>query len=282
MNNSTKVKQYIEKELKQGVETGQSWHNDFKDSAYIFVGGLNYDLNEGDISTVFSQWGQIVDLRLVRDKKTGRSKGYCFLAYEDQRSTVLAVENFNQINLCGRIIGVNHVSKYKPPREYLELKEEGTDFLEDNLYKPSGPDGRGWGEFRDFTEEELLMIEEEKRLTQIAQERTEKAYENIQTMKDKKYFLDEDERWEQFFMEENEDNKLEKKLEDIKKEQEQLLKGIIKGTKDKKEKKEKKDKKKKKDKKNDSEKSDKKSKKDKKIKKDKKEKKNKQKSNEDD
>lgn len=69
--------------------------------------------------------------------------------------------------------------KYRPPKEYLELKEEGTDILDENLYKPSGPDGRGWGEYRDYTEEELLMIEEEKRLSQIAQERTEKAYENI-------------------------------------------------------------------------------------------------------
>jgi RNA recognition motif-containing protein len=29
------------------------------------------------------RWGEIVDVHLVRDKKTGKSKGYCFLAYED-------------------------------------------------------------------------------------------------------------------------------------------------------------------------------------------------------
>ena len=31
----------------------------------------------------------------MRDKKTGKTKGFCFLAYEDQRSTVLAVDNLN-------------------------------------------------------------------------------------------------------------------------------------------------------------------------------------------
>lgn len=31
----------------------------------------------------------------MRDKKTGKPKGFCFIAYEDQRSTILAVDNFN-------------------------------------------------------------------------------------------------------------------------------------------------------------------------------------------
>lgn len=38
-----------------------------------------------------SRYGEIVDVNLVRDKSTGKSKGFAFLAYEDQRSTVLAV-----------------------------------------------------------------------------------------------------------------------------------------------------------------------------------------------
>lgn len=78
------------------------------------------------------------------------------------------------------MIGVNHVLKYRPPKEYLELKEEqGMDIFDDQLYKPSGPDGRGWGEFRSFTEEELALIEVEKKLAGLADDRNEKVYENI-------------------------------------------------------------------------------------------------------
>lgn len=36
-----------------------------------------------------------MDINLVKDQKTGKSKGFAFLAYQDQRSTVLAVDNFN-------------------------------------------------------------------------------------------------------------------------------------------------------------------------------------------
>ena len=43
------------------------------------------------------RYGEIVNINLVRDKKTGKPKGFCFLAYQDQRSTVLAVDNFNGI-----------------------------------------------------------------------------------------------------------------------------------------------------------------------------------------
>jgi RNA-binding motif X-linked protein 2 len=71
---------------------------------------------------VFSEFGEIVDLRLMRDKETGKSRGFAFLAYQDQRSTILAVDNFNGVEICGRVLRVDHVKKYQPPREFLEVK----------------------------------------------------------------------------------------------------------------------------------------------------------------
>ncbi|NWH94076.1 RBMX2 protein, partial [Aegithalos caudatus] len=72
---------------------------------------------EGDVICVFSQYGEVVNINLVRDKKTGKSKGFCFLCYEDQRSTILAVDNFNGIKIKGRTIRVDHVANYRPPKE---------------------------------------------------------------------------------------------------------------------------------------------------------------------
>jgi RNA recognition motif-containing protein len=46
-------------------------------------------LNRFPISVL--RYGEVVDVNLVRDKTTGKSRGFAFLAYEDQRSTVLAV-----------------------------------------------------------------------------------------------------------------------------------------------------------------------------------------------
>ncbi|XP_034934195.1 RNA-binding motif protein, X-linked 2 [Chelonus insularis] len=118
MNPLTNVKNITklgEQELVRGGTT--SWHDEYKDSAWIFIGGLPYDLTEGDIITVFSQYGEPVNINLIRDKDTGKSKGYGFLCYKDQRSTILAVDNLNGIKLLGRIIRVDHVANYKAPKE---------------------------------------------------------------------------------------------------------------------------------------------------------------------
>ena len=52
---------------------------------------LAFDLNSYLFFSVFFRYGEIVDVNLVRDKGTGKSRGFSFLAYEDQRSTILAV-----------------------------------------------------------------------------------------------------------------------------------------------------------------------------------------------
>ncbi|XP_021720698.1 zinc finger CCCH domain-containing protein 25-like isoform X2 [Chenopodium quinoa] len=111
------------KEADLGISDEASWHAKYKDSAYVFVGGIPYDLTEGDLLAVFAQYGEIVDVNLVRDKATGKSKGFAFVAYEDQRSTTLAVDNLNGAQIGGRTIRVDHVAKYKKKEEEDEETE---------------------------------------------------------------------------------------------------------------------------------------------------------------
>ena len=84
MNNKIKnINRLTEHELNNLTPINASWHQEYSNSAYIYVGGLNYRMNEGDIVTVFSQFGEVIDIRLKRDKVTGKSMGFCFLAYEE-------------------------------------------------------------------------------------------------------------------------------------------------------------------------------------------------------
>merc|ERR1712137_770202 len=131
------VKKMNEAELRAGVAgEKKSWHDVYKKSAWIYVGGLSFELSEGDVIAVFSQYGEIVNMNLVRDAKTGKSRGFAFICYEDQRSTVLAVDNLNGIKLTGRIIRVDHVADYKPPKE----KEETDEFTKLIYDKGCAPD----------------------------------------------------------------------------------------------------------------------------------------------
>ncbi|XP_038220183.1 RNA-binding motif protein, X-linked 2 [Zerene cesonia] len=127
MNPMTNVKNVLklsERELSGNSKS--SWHDQYKDSAWVFVGGLPYDLTEGDIICVFSQYGEIVNINLVRDKATGKSRGFAFICYEDQRSTILAVDNLNGIKILGRTIRVDHCEQYKAPNAEMSKLDEVT------------------------------------------------------------------------------------------------------------------------------------------------------------
>jgi RNA-binding motif X-linked protein 2 len=52
------IKKLSETELKYNISGKASWHYQYKDSAWIFIGGLPYDLSEGDIICIFSQYDQ--------------------------------------------------------------------------------------------------------------------------------------------------------------------------------------------------------------------------------
>lgn len=71
-------------------------------------------------------------MNLPRDKKTGKTKGFGFLMYEDQRSTVLAVDNLNGADVLGRTLRVDHVKNYKQPKVQNE-DGEWVDAEEQNL-----------------------------------------------------------------------------------------------------------------------------------------------------
>ncbi|KAF8157597.1 hypothetical protein BJ912DRAFT_1070165, partial [Pholiota molesta] len=77
---------------------GASWHDEYKDSAYIFVGGLHFDLTEGDVITIFSQYGEVLDLNMPRDKETGKRKGFAFLMSWKRRSVLIMSRTTNSPN----------------------------------------------------------------------------------------------------------------------------------------------------------------------------------------
>lgn len=85
------------RELQKDIKENTSWHDAYKNSPHIYIGGIPFELNEGDILTVFAQYGKIIKINLVRDKDTQKSRGFAFLSYENPKSAILAVDNFDGI-----------------------------------------------------------------------------------------------------------------------------------------------------------------------------------------
>ncbi|KAL9112720.1 MAG: hypothetical protein Q9227_003023 [Pyrenula ochraceoflavens] len=113
------------RELENAVPPSASWHADHRDTAYIYIGGLDSSLSEGDIITIFSEFGEPTHINLIRDKESGKSKGYGFLKYEDQRSTDLAVDNLGGAVVVkgGMQLRVEHARYEKRKREGEEEEE---------------------------------------------------------------------------------------------------------------------------------------------------------------
>ncbi|OBT70518.1 hypothetical protein VE03_00353 [Pseudogymnoascus sp. 23342-1-I1] len=162
MNSIRQVQELNRRELENGVSPEASWHSDYKDTAYIYIGGLPFQLSEGDIITIFSQYGEPTFINLVRDKETGESKGFAFLKYEDQRSTDLAVDNLGGTKIMNRVLRVDH-TRYKKQEEEadkgLALEGKGMPSNINDSVEPSG-----------HSEAERLMSKGERELKALEDE----------------------------------------------------------------------------------------------------------------
>ena len=113
-NRIKEIQIFQDKEIKrEHFEISETHHADFANCPWIIVRYLNPSLSEGDLMTMCEQYGTIVSMELLRDQKTGHSRGMAIMAYEDPRSCILACDNFNGVNLCGRTINVDHID-FKP------------------------------------------------------------------------------------------------------------------------------------------------------------------------
>ena len=103
MNQVKEIERINERELGSTLgELRGSWHEQYEGCAWVFIGNLDKKLSEGDVICVFSQYGEVEEIDLVRDESTGVPKGFAFLKYEDWRSTVLAVDNFTGAKVRAR------------------------------------------------------------------------------------------------------------------------------------------------------------------------------------
>lgn len=155
-----------------------SWHADYRDTAYIYIGGLPFDLSEGDIVTICSQYGEPVHVNLVRDKDTGKSKGFAFVKYEDQRSTDLAVDNLGGATVMGRVLRVDH-TRYK--RRDDEPEEDNVAIMGQSAGRSREGDGdtdterrerrrrgrRGDTDDSDLEGKQRPLLKEEKELAEL-------------------------------------------------------------------------------------------------------------------
>jgi RNA recognition motif-containing protein len=73
----------------------------------LYVGNLSYDTTAEDLNTLFAQAGKVESVDLIKDRESGRSKGFAFVVMGNQSEMEKAIQMFNSYNLDERELTVN-------------------------------------------------------------------------------------------------------------------------------------------------------------------------------
>jgi cold-inducible RNA-binding protein len=76
----------------------------------IFVSNLAYTLDTKDLISAFSSYGEITEAKIIKDRDSGRSKGFGFVTFQLENAATAAL-TMNGQQLSGREIRVNYARK---------------------------------------------------------------------------------------------------------------------------------------------------------------------------
>lgn len=77
----------------------------------IYIGQLPYSVSEDELREVFSEYGEIASLNLVKDRFSGQSKGFGFIDMPNNSEADKAIKALNKSMLSGREIKVNQAEE---------------------------------------------------------------------------------------------------------------------------------------------------------------------------
>ncbi|KAJ8374566.1 hypothetical protein SKAU_G00051460 [Synaphobranchus kaupii] len=105
------------------------------DEGKLFVGGLSFDTNEQSLEDVFSKYGQITEVVVIKDRESQKSRGFGFITFENPEDAKDAMLAMNGKSLDGRQIRVDQAGKSGGSRP-------------GGGYRGGSSGGRGGGYFR--------------------------------------------------------------------------------------------------------------------------------------
>ena len=73
----------------------------------LYVGNLSYTTSETDLQTLFAEAGAVKSVALIKDRDSGRSKGFAFIEMENQKDMQNAITMFNGKEFQDRALSVS-------------------------------------------------------------------------------------------------------------------------------------------------------------------------------
>ena len=84
----------------------------------IYVGNLSRQAGENDLRTLFSEFGEVKSIKIVKDNISGESRGFAFVEMPDINHGTLAVRELNAFEFDGRRLKVNEAKPRSGAKVY--------------------------------------------------------------------------------------------------------------------------------------------------------------------
>ena len=89
--------------------------------AKMYVGNLSYDATREEVQSLFENYGTVSDVFIVKDRESGRPRGFAFVTMETKESMNSAIEALNGEEFMGRNLAINEAR----PREERSRRGDG-------------------------------------------------------------------------------------------------------------------------------------------------------------
>jgi RNA recognition motif-containing protein len=83
----------------------------------IYVGNLSFRASEQDVEGLFAPFGAVSSARIIKDRFTGRSRGFAIVEMDDDSSANNAISSLNQKEFMERELVVNEARPREPREE---------------------------------------------------------------------------------------------------------------------------------------------------------------------
>ena len=83
-------------------------------SKKLFIGNIDWNAIEDELSKLFAQFGTVEEVAIVKDKFSGRSKGFGFVTFAEDDAATKAIAELDGQDFNGRPIAVKEALPPKP------------------------------------------------------------------------------------------------------------------------------------------------------------------------
>lgn len=98
------------------ILTPEIWQEEITMAQKIYVGNMSYGTTEDTLSQIFSEYGEVLSVAIIKDRYTDQSKGFGFVEMADEAAAEQAIQTLNGSELDGRRVRVNPAED-KPRRQ---------------------------------------------------------------------------------------------------------------------------------------------------------------------